>query len=203
MRLHDVSLSLVRIPRISGYFWAIQMCAVKGKFTQKWYLVVLGALSRMVKVWGAWDTPFWIYKRLNNCAAPHRASDDVLVPSGSCHIKCCILSHQNVITYPVRGGAIIQSVIYQKQKQKTAYHMHLGAPPFINIPGHLPIIEWPHWKGWTKKGDSIWQGSHRACRSHKVLTFKTYLLLKIVEFLQDFIPCLRKDPEQHWPMCLM
>ena len=34
------------------------------------YLVVFGALSRMVKVQGACDTPFWICKRLNNCAAP-------------------------------------------------------------------------------------------------------------------------------------
>ena len=42
------------------------------------YLVVLGALSRMVKVRGAYDKPFWIYKRLNNCAAPTPASDDVL-----------------------------------------------------------------------------------------------------------------------------
>ena len=28
------------------------------------YLVVFGALSRMVKVRGAYDKPFWIYKRL-------------------------------------------------------------------------------------------------------------------------------------------
>ena len=43
------------------------------------YLVVLGALSRMVKVRGACNKPFWIYKRLNNCAAPAPDSDDVLV----------------------------------------------------------------------------------------------------------------------------
>ena len=36
------------------------------------YLVVSEALSRMVKVRGAYDKPFWIYKGLNNC-------DDVLV----------------------------------------------------------------------------------------------------------------------------
>ena len=43
------------------------------------YLVVFGALSRMVKVRGACDRPFWIYKRLNNYAVPTPASDDVLV----------------------------------------------------------------------------------------------------------------------------
>ena len=32
-----------------------------------------------MKVRGAYDTPFWIYKRLNNCAAPAPASDDLLV----------------------------------------------------------------------------------------------------------------------------
>ena len=31
------------------------------------------------KVRGAYDKPFWIYKRLNNCAAPTSDSDDVLV----------------------------------------------------------------------------------------------------------------------------
>ena len=43
------------------------------------YLVVFGALSRMLKVRGACDKLFWIYKRLNNCAAPTPDSDDVLV----------------------------------------------------------------------------------------------------------------------------
>ena len=43
------------------------------------YLVVFGALSRMVKVQGACAKPFWIYRRLNNCATPAPDSDDVLV----------------------------------------------------------------------------------------------------------------------------
>ena len=43
------------------------------------HLVVVGALSQMVKVGGACDEPFWIYKRWNNCAAPSPDSDDVLV----------------------------------------------------------------------------------------------------------------------------
>ena len=33
----------------------------------------------MVKVRGACDKPFWIYKRLNNCTASGPDSDDVLV----------------------------------------------------------------------------------------------------------------------------
>ena len=42
---------------------------VKGEVHPKMitsYLVVFGALSRMVKIGGAYDKPFWIYKRLNN-----------------------------------------------------------------------------------------------------------------------------------------
>ena len=44
-------------------------------------LVVFKALSRMVKVRGACDKPFWIYiyKRLNTCAAPVLDSDGTLV----------------------------------------------------------------------------------------------------------------------------
>ena len=36
------------------------------------YLVVFGALSRMVKVRGACDKLFWIYKQLSNFATPSR-----------------------------------------------------------------------------------------------------------------------------------
>ena len=46
------------------------------------YLVVFGALSGMVKVRGACDKPFWIYKRLNNYPPPPPPapdSDHVLV----------------------------------------------------------------------------------------------------------------------------
>ena len=42
------------------------------------YPVVFGVLSQMVTVRGACDKPFWIYKRLDNCA-PVLDSDDVLV----------------------------------------------------------------------------------------------------------------------------
>ena len=60
----------------------MQCSDIKGEVHPKMitsYLVVFGALSRMVKVRGACYKPFWIYKRLNNCAAPAPASDDVLV----------------------------------------------------------------------------------------------------------------------------
>ena len=55
---------------------------IKGEFHPKMktsYLVVFGALSRMVKVRSACNKPFWTYKRLNNYAAPVLDSDDVLV----------------------------------------------------------------------------------------------------------------------------
>ena len=61
---------------------SIQAVLVKGEVHPKMitsYLVVFGAVSRMVKVRGACDKPFWIYKRLNDCAAPAPYSDDVLV----------------------------------------------------------------------------------------------------------------------------
>ena len=43
------------------------------------YLVVFGALTQKLKARGACDKPFWIHKRLKNCAALRRARDDVLV----------------------------------------------------------------------------------------------------------------------------
>ena len=41
------------------------------------YLVVFGALNRMVKVLGACDKPFWAYKRLNKSCRPRQEVDDV------------------------------------------------------------------------------------------------------------------------------
>ena len=59
------------------------------------YLVVFGALSRMVKARGACVKPFWIYKRLNNCAAPAPNSDDVLVVAS---LACP--AHKNASSLP-------------------------------------------------------------------------------------------------------
>ena len=66
---------MVPLSCLGGKTWL-----VKGEVHPKMitsYLVVFGALSRMVEVRGACDKPFW--KRLNNCAAPVPDSDDVLV----------------------------------------------------------------------------------------------------------------------------
>ena len=52
------------------------------------YLVVFGVLSRVMKVRGAYDKLFWIYKRLNNSAAPAPASDDVLVVEEEVFFMC-------------------------------------------------------------------------------------------------------------------
>ena len=44
------------------------------------YLLVFGAQSRMVKVRGACDKPFWVYKLLTKLRPPPRRKiDDVLV----------------------------------------------------------------------------------------------------------------------------
>ena len=67
------------------------------------YLVVFGAPSRMVKVRGACDKPFWIYKRLNNCAAPAPGSDDVLVVKEE--VFLCAGHAKEATTETVRCGA--------------------------------------------------------------------------------------------------
>ena len=41
-----------------------------------------------MKVRGACDKPFWIYRRLNNCAAPVPDSDDVLVVEEEAFFMC-------------------------------------------------------------------------------------------------------------------
>ena len=58
------------------------MKALKGEVHPKMkvsYMVVFGALSRMVKVRGACYKPFWVYKRLNKLRRPAPEIDDVLV----------------------------------------------------------------------------------------------------------------------------
>ena len=73
------SICQSKATRLKTSVWLLML---KGEVHPKMitsYLVVFGALSRMVKVQGACDKPFWICKRLNNCAAPAPASDDVLV----------------------------------------------------------------------------------------------------------------------------
>ena len=97
---------------------AVHTAQLKGEVQPKMItlylvLVVFGALSRMVNVRGTYDKPFWIYKRLNNCAAPAPASDDVLVVAS---LACPSHTNTSFSTTkrhhrPARGGAIIQSLI--------------------------------------------------------------------------------------------
>ena len=82
------------------------------------YLVVFGALSRIVKVRDACDKPFRIYKRLNNCATPAPESDDVLVVEEE--VSLCAGHAKEATTKTsshsgAGGGAIIQSLIYPKR----------------------------------------------------------------------------------------
>ena len=99
------------------------------------YLVVFGALSRMAKVRGACDKPFWIYKPLNNCAAPAPVSDDVLVVASlACH------AHKNTSSSTTKTSSLAgagwrnYSIAYIS---KTAYRMHLGPSPFDPAPQTL------------------------------------------------------------------
>ena len=94
------------------------------------YLVVFGALSRMVKVRGAYDKPFWIYKRLNNCAPPPPppgpASDDVLVVE---EVFLCVGHAKEATTKTsllagAGGGAIIQLLIYPKWLIACTLNLH-------------------------------------------------------------------------------
>ena len=52
------------------------------------HLVVFVTLSRMVMVQGACRKPFWIYKRLDNCAACAPNCDDVLMHSRGGSVLC-------------------------------------------------------------------------------------------------------------------
>ena len=88
---------------------------LKGTFLPKMkasYLIVFGTPSRMVKVRAASGKPFWTYKRLNNCVALCRESDDILVVEKvvfyvTASTKTSSLSRHG-------GGETIQSPIYPK-----------------------------------------------------------------------------------------
>ena len=99
------------------------------------YIVVFGALSRMVKVRDPYDKSFWIYKRLYNCAAPAPASDDVLVAEEEVFYvqgmprKLPLKRHN----WPARGRRNYSIA----HISKTAYCMHLGPSPFDSVPQTL------------------------------------------------------------------
>ena len=74
-----------------------------------------------MKVRGACSKPFWIYKRLNNCAAPAPDRDDVLLVEEE---VCLCAGHAKEATTKTSslsgaggggGDTIIPSLIYQKQ----------------------------------------------------------------------------------------
>ena len=99
------------------------------------YLVVFGALSRLVKVRGAYDKSFWIYKRLNNCAAPVPASDDVLVVEEEVFLCAGCAKEATTKTSSLScTGWCNYSMAYIS---KTAYRMHLGPSPFDSAPQTL------------------------------------------------------------------
>ena len=55
--------------------WPFVICLLNGEVHPKMkvsYLVEFGTLSRMVKVRGACDEPFWVISDLINCAAHTR-----------------------------------------------------------------------------------------------------------------------------------
>ena len=65
----------------------------------------------MVKIRGACDKSFWIYKQLNKCATTALDSDDVLVVEEEAFL-CVEYGHKTVITVWRGGGEIIESLIY-------------------------------------------------------------------------------------------
>ena len=99
------------------------------------YLIVFGALSRMVKVRGAYNKPFWIYERLNNCAALAPASYDVLVVAS---LACP--AHKTLPPLPLKRhhwparGRRNYTIAYIS---KTTYRMDLGPSPFDSTPRTL------------------------------------------------------------------
>ena len=124
--------------QLCGYHHRIYLMSLKGKFTQKMitsYLIVFGALSRMVKVRGACDKPLWIYERLNNCTAPTLDSDDVLVVEEEAFYvrgmpRKLLLNCHHCLAWGRRN----YSTAYIS---KTAYRMHLGPSPFNSAPQTL------------------------------------------------------------------
>ena len=95
----------------------------------------------MVKVQGVCDKPFWINKRLNNCAAPAPDSDDVLVVASlACPThKNASSSRSTTKTSSLSGtGRRNYSIA---SISKTAYRMHLGPSPFDSAPRTLPDMK--------------------------------------------------------------
>ena len=117
------------------------------------YLVVFGALSRMVKVQGAGDKPFWIYKRLNNCAAPAPDSDDILVVASlACrhapHIKTLPALPLKRHHWPARGrrNYSIAYIMYPKRLIVCTSDLHHST----QRPEHHEIKSYHFWVNFLK-----------------------------------------------------
>ena len=117
------------------------------------YLVVFGELSRMVKVRGGRDKPFWIYKRLNNCAAPAPDSDDVLVVEEEAFLCVGHAKEATTKTSSLSGaGRRNYSIAYIS---KTAYRMHLGPSPFVSAPQTLQDMKLSFWVNFPFKSQVL------------------------------------------------
>ena len=88
-----------------------------------------------MKVRGTYDKLFWIYKRLNNSAAPAPASDDVLVVEEEVFLCAGHAKEATTKTSSLAGaGRCNYSIAYIS---KMAYRMHLGPSPFDSAPRTL------------------------------------------------------------------
>ena len=115
-----------------SHMHSVHVFVVKGDVHPKMkisYLLVFGALSRMLNVRGACHKPVSIYKGLNMCVTPapgywwHFSG-------GGCSILC--YSHHQIITFPaweLRSYSIAYTGI-----SETAYGTHLGPSPFEAAP---------------------------------------------------------------------
>ena len=110
-----------------------------------------------MKVRGACDNPFGIYKRLNNCAAPAPGSDDVLVVAS---LACP--THKNASSSTTKtsslsgarggGGGGNYSIA---DISKSAFRMHLGPSPFNSAPRTLRDMKLSFWMNFPFKKDAV------------------------------------------------
>ena len=90
-----------------------------------------------MKVRGAYDKLFWIYKRLNNCTAPTPASDDILVAEEEVFLCAGHAKEATTKTSSLSGAGAAQLFNRLLYISKTAYSMHLGPSPFDSAPRTL------------------------------------------------------------------
>ena len=89
-----------------------------------------------MKVRGAYDKLFWIYKRLNNCAAPALASDKVSVVKEEVFLCAGHAKEATTKTSSLSGAGVTQ-LFNGLYIQNGLSHMHLGPSPFDSAPQTL------------------------------------------------------------------